>query len=122
MKNTSIAILALIGAIDARHHHHHVSLAQGITNGAGGSNPDSNRKQFNADVATAAAVVAKEHSSENTRTTTHADAMASQYKQTFDKNAATRTKYVNTDVANNVVHDQWVVRTDPTTLNTGIWA
>ena len=48
--------------------------------------------------------------------------MASQYKATFDKNAATRTKYVNNNVANNVVHDQWVRRTDPSTLNTAVWA
>jgi hypothetical protein len=67
----------------------------GVTNGAGGSNPDSNRANFEADRATAAAVVATEKSSEAKRTSTHAAAMASQYKQTFDKNAATRTKYVN---------------------------
>jgi len=42
--------------------------------------PDSNRAIFDADVKNAAAVVAEEHSSENTRTTTHAAAMASQYK------------------------------------------
>jgi len=57
--------------------------------------PDSNRASFEDHVATAAAVVAEEHSSENTRTSTHKAAMASQYKQTFEKNAATRTKYVN---------------------------
>ena len=84
--------------------------------------PDSNRALFDADVKAAAAVVAEEHSSENTRTSVHKAAMASQFKQTFDKNAATRTKYVNEDVANNVVHNQWVVRSDPSTLNTAIWA
>jgi len=72
----------------------------GVTNGAGGSNPDSNRKLFDADVKAAAAVVATENKSENTRTSTHAAAMASQYKQTYDKNAATRTKYVNNNVEN----------------------
>jgi hypothetical protein len=39
--------------------------------------PDSNRAIFDKDVAAAAAVVAEEHKSENTRTTTHAAAMAS---------------------------------------------
>ena len=37
----------------------------GVTNGAGGSNPDTNRKLFGADVKAAAAVVATEHKSEN---------------------------------------------------------
>ena len=98
---TSIVILALFGLTDARHHHHHhVSLAQGDTNGKGGSNPDSNRKNFSSDVKTAAEVVAEEHRSENERTSTHNAAMASQYKQTYDKNAATRTKYVNNNVEN----------------------
>jgi len=52
----------------------------GVTNGAGGSNPDSNRKNFSADVKTAAEVVAEEHRSENERTSTHSAAMASQYQ------------------------------------------
>ena len=86
------------------------------------ANPDTNRASFQAAVKAAAAVVATEHSSEKTRTSTHAAAMSSQKKATFDKNAATRTKYVNNNVANNVVHDQWVVRTDPSTLNTAVWA
>jgi len=84
--------------------------------------PDSNRAIFDADVAAAAATVAEENRSENERTSTHAAAMAAQYKQTFDKNAATRTKYVWTDVENNVNHNQWVTRSDPSTLNTAIWA
>jgi len=72
---TSIAVLALFGLIDARHHrHHHVSLAQGEP----AVTPDSNRKSFEQHVATAADVVAEEHKSEKTRTSTHADAMASQ--------------------------------------------
>jgi len=116
---TSIAVLALFGLIDARHHHHHSSLAQGEPKAV---TPDSNRASFEASVASAAATVATEHSSEKTRTSTHAAAMASQKAATFDKNAATRTKYVNNNVANNVVHDQWVVRTDPSTLNTAVWA
>jgi len=60
--------------------------------------PDSNRALFDKDVAKAAATVAEERSSEKKRTTTHKDAMASQYKQTYDKNEATRTKYVNENV------------------------
>jgi len=95
---TTIVILALFGLIDAKHHHHHVSFAQGNTNGLNDSTPKSNRKLFHQDVKKAAAVVAEEHKSENSRTSTHKDAMASQYKQTYDKNAATRTKYVNENV------------------------
>ena len=116
---TSIAVLALFGLIDARHHHHHANLAQEEPKAV---TPDSNRKSFEASVATEAGVVAEEHKSEKTRTSTHADAMASQKAATFDKNAATRTKYVNENVQNNVNHDQWVVRTDPSTLNTAVWA
>jgi len=67
--------------------------------------PDSNRASFDAAVKKASEVVATEKSSEANRTSTHAAAMAAQYKQTYDKNAATRTKYVNEDVANNVVHN-----------------
>jgi len=96
---TSIVILALFGLIDARHHHHHVSFAQGNTNGhVDNSTPKSNRELFDEDVKKAAEVVATEHKSEKTRTSTHKDAMASQYKQTYDKNSATRTKYVNENV------------------------
>lgn len=36
--------------------------------------------------------------------------MASQAKATFDKNAATRTKYNIEEVENNVHHHQWVTR------------
>ena len=76
MKTTSIAVLALFGLIDARHHHHHhTTLAQAEPKAV---TPDSNRKSFEADVSAAAATVAEEHKSENTRTSTHADAMASQ--------------------------------------------
>jgi len=102
---TSIAILALFGLIDARHHHR-VSLSQGITNGLNGSNPKTNRGTFDADVKTAADVVAEEHRSENERTSTHKAAMDAQYKQTYDKNAATRTKYNWENVENNVNHNQ----------------
>ena len=69
--------------------------------------PDSNRATFDAAVKKAAEVVATEKSSEHERTSTHAAAMAAQYKQTYNKNAATRTKYNNEEVANNVVHNQW---------------
>jgi len=99
-----------------------MAQVSGVTNGEGGSNPESNRAAFDKSVAAAAATVAEEKKSEKTRTSTHADAMASQKKQTFDKNAATRTKYVNQNVANNVVHNQWVGRHDPSTLNTAIWS
>lgn len=36
--------------------------------------------------------------------------MNKQYKDTFDKNAATRTKYNIEDVENNVAHRQWVTK------------
>lgn len=36
--------------------------------------------------------------------------MDKQYKDTFDKNAATRTKYNIEDVENNVAHRQWVTK------------
>jgi len=61
-------------------------------------------------VSTAASVVAEEHKSEKKRTSTHKAAMAAQKKQTFDKNAATRTKYHVENVENNVAHRQWVTR------------
>jgi len=60
--------------------------------------PDSNRALFDKDVAKAAATVAEEHKSEKLRTSTHKAAMADQYKQTNDKNVATRNKYVWEDV------------------------
>jgi len=43
--------------------------------------------------------------------------MAAQFKQTWDKNAATRTKYNVEDVENNVAHRQWVTKN-----KTGNWA
>ena len=72
--------------------------------------PDSNRAVFDAAVAHASKVVNTENTSESGRTSTHADAMASQYKATYDKNAATRTKRVVEGIENNVAHSQWVVR------------
>jgi len=123
MKYTSIAVLAVLGLADAHrhHHHHHHSLAQGDDEKPAVT-PDSNRATFESAVGSAAATVSTERSSEADRTSTHAAAMASQYKQTFDKNAATRTKYNNENVANNVVHNQWVTRSMPSTLNTARWA
>ena len=80
MKYTSIAVLAVLGLADAhRHlHHHHHNLAQKEEE-KDPTTPDTNRALFDRDVAIAAKVVAEEHSSENTRTTTHADAMAAQF-------------------------------------------
>ena len=119
MKYTSIAVLAVLGLADAHrhHHHHHQNLSQEPEKEKDAPTPDSNRALFDKDVATAARVVAQEHSSENTRTSTHADAMAAQFKQTWDKNAATRTKYNVEDVENNVAHRQWVNKN-----KTGNWA
>jgi hypothetical protein len=76
--------------------------------------PDSNRATFDAAVAHADKVVNTEHSSEADRTSTHATAMANQQRQTFDKNAATRTKYNVEEVENNVAHRQWVTRNNRT--------
>jgi hypothetical protein len=119
MKYTSIAVLAVLGLADAHrhHHHHHHSLAQGDDDKKDAPTPDSNRANFEGAVASASQTVATEHSSEADRTSTHAAAMASQYKQTFDKNAATRTKYNIENVENNVHHGQWVVKNRP-----GNWA
>ena len=81
MKYTSIAVLAVLGLADAHrhHHHHHHNLAQKDEEPAPVT-PDSNRATYEKHVSTAANVVATEHSSESDRTSTHADAMASQKK------------------------------------------
>ena len=77
MKYTSIAVLAVLGLTNAHRHHHHHSLAQKEEKPA--VTPDSNRANFEKFVKTASNVVSTEHSSESDRTSTHADAMASQY-------------------------------------------